>query len=73
MPVVEPQAPPPFDAPKPPEFAPPAASEPPPLPEAVPPAPSEPAKPGLNFDGEFEPLESLEEEMAKLLGRPLKK
>jgi len=68
-PNAEPQAAPAFVAPKPPVFAPPEANEPPP----APPASSEPAKPELTFDGEFEPLESLEEEMAKLLGRPLKK
>ena len=72
-PNAEPQAQPSFVAPKPPVFAPPEANEPPPAPEPAPPAPSEPAKPELTFDGEFEPLESLEEEMAKLLGRPLKK
>ncbi len=72
-PNAEPQAQPSFVAPKPPVFAPPEANEPPPAPEPTPAAPSEPAKPELTFDGEFEPLESLEEEMAKLLGRPLKK
>jgi hypothetical protein len=70
--VAESSTPPSFVEPKLPVFEPPEASEPP-APEPAPSAPSQPAKPDLSFDGEFEPLESLEEEMAKLLGRPLKK
>lgn len=68
-PLAEPQVPPPFVAPKPPVFTPPESE----LQTSEPAAPAEPAKPDAIFDGEFEPLELLEEEMAKLLGRPLKK
>ena len=72
-PLAEPQVPPPFVAPRPPVFTPPEDGATPPPSEPASSAPAEPAKPDMIFDGEFEPLESLEEEMAKLLGRPLKK
>jgi hypothetical protein len=60
------------EAPKPPE---PAKAQEPPL-VAAPPAPAPVAPPAptpaveFNFDADFEPLDSLEAEMAKLLGRP---